>query len=79
MQSIPRIIGWSELKTIVPYTRQHIHRLERARLFPRRVRIGANRIGWLLSEIEAWLADRVDARDALETPTHARANNPDNR
>ena len=63
MQSIPRIIGWSELKAIVPYTRQHIHQLERNGHFPRRVRIGANRIGWLVSEIETWLAQRVDARD----------------
>ena len=75
MHSIPRIIRWSELKSIVPYTRQHIHRLERAGHFPRRVRIGANRIGWLLSEIEAWLAERVDARDARDTPAPVRNNN----
>jgi prophage regulatory protein len=30
--------------------------------FPRRIRIGANRIAWLRDEVEQWLADRVEAR-----------------
>ena len=63
MQPLPRIIGWSELKSIVPYTRQHILRLERAGKFPKRIRVGANRIGWLLSDIEEWIEGRVALRN----------------
>ena len=53
-----------ELRRIVPYTPQHILRLEKRGLFPRRVRLGANRVGWLLTEIEQWVATRVAERDA---------------
>ena len=62
MTQLPKIIGWSELKTLVPYTRQHILRLENAGKFPRRVRLGENRIGWLAPEIEAWIQSRVAMR-----------------
>ena len=59
----PRIIGWSELKTMVPYTRQHVLKLEKSGKFPRRLTVGANRIGWLLSEIEVWIEARIAERD----------------
>src|SRR5262245_27803080 len=45
-----RVITKAELRRIVPYTPQHILRLEKRGLFPRRVRLGANRVGWLLAE-----------------------------
>ena len=48
---------------MVPCTRQHILKLEKRGRFPRRLTIGAKRIGWLLSEIEAWIADRIAERD----------------
>ena len=48
---------------VVPYTRQHILRLERAGKFPKRIPVGANRIGWLLSEIEEWIEGRVALRN----------------
>lgn len=58
-----RIITKKELQRIVPYTPQHILRLEAAGKFPKRLQIGANRVGWLLSDIEAWIADRMAERD----------------
>ena len=66
----PRIIGWSELRTMVPYTRQHVLKLEKAGRFPRRLSVGANRIGWLLSEIEAWIEDRIAERDGRQVRDH---------
>ena len=48
---------------MVPYTRQHVLKLEKDRKFPRRLVVGANRIGWLLSEIEAWIEERIAERD----------------
>ena len=62
----PRIIGWSVLQMMVPYTRQHVLKLEKAGKFPRRLPVGANRIGWLLSEIEAWIGERIADRDRRE-------------
>lgn len=56
--ALPRIITKKELRLIVPYTPQHIYRLERDGKFPKRIRIGARRVGWRLAEIEAWLNER---------------------
>lgn len=60
----PRLITKAELRRMVPYTPQHILRLEKRGLFPRRVQVGPNRVAWLLSEIEEWVAARVSERDA---------------
>ena len=46
-----RIIGKKELKNLVLYSDTHIYRLERDGKFPKRLKIGANRVGWLLSEV----------------------------
>lgn len=53
-----RIIDWKVLKTMQPYSRQHIKRLEDAERFPKRVVLGINRVGWWLHEVEAWLESR---------------------
>lgn len=63
-----RIITTKELRLIVPYTPQHILRLEKAGKFPGRIRLGANRVGWRLVEVEAWLATRT--RSPLITEDH---------
>lgn len=52
------IISWKQLKELQPYSRQHILRLERAGMFPKRVRLGTNRIGWRWMEIRQWLRSR---------------------
>ena len=57
-----RIITQKELRTLVPYTPQHILRLEKAGKFPRRMRLGENRIGWLLSDIEIWVHSRTPSQ-----------------
>lgn len=63
--SPPRLITKQELRQIIPYTGQHILRLEKQGKFPRRIRVGANRVAWLLLEIEAWIAARVAERDCI--------------
>lgn len=54
-----RIITKKELRELVPYTPQHIHRLEKAGKFPRRLQLGANRVGWRLADIQAWVESRT--------------------
>lgn len=61
----PRLLTRHQLRALVPYSPQHILRLEKRGQFPRRVRIGANRVAWLASEVEAWIAVRVGRRDDL--------------
>ena len=61
------IIGWKQLSQIQPYSRQHIARLEKAGKWPKRVRLGQNRVGWVLAEIEAHLEELILNRDAVDT------------
>ena len=58
----PELIFAPEISVKISYSANHIRRLEAQGDFPRRVRIGANRIAWLRAEVEAWLAGRVEAR-----------------
>jgi prophage regulatory protein len=51
-----------EVKSGLPFPT--IDRLERAGGFPKRVQIGPRAVGWVESEIDAWIADRIRERDA---------------
>jgi prophage regulatory protein len=53
-----RLLSWPQLKERIPFTRQYLLRLEQAGLFPRRRRVGQNRIAWLESEIDDWILSR---------------------
>jgi len=50
----------NEVEARVPYSRAHLYRLEDQGEFPKRKRIGANRIAWVRAEIEQWLAMRME-------------------
>jgi prophage regulatory protein len=47
----------------VPYSQNHIRRLEAAGTFPKRLRIGANRVAWLRDEVNDWLSSKMEGRD----------------
>ena len=68
-----RIIDRKQLRSKILYSSTHISRLERAGRFPQRVRLGANRVGWIEAEIDAWIAQkalqRADATPLREAPT----------
>jgi predicted DNA-binding transcriptional regulator AlpA len=49
-----------EVDARVPYSRAHLYRLEDQGEFPKRKRIGANRVAWVRAEIERWLAKRME-------------------
>jgi prophage regulatory protein len=42
-----RILSKRQVKELVLYSPQHIARLEKAGLFPKRVQLGPNRVGWV--------------------------------
>lgn len=58
------IIDKRALRRFVPYTSQHIARLEPLALFPVRIPVGGNRVGWVLGEVLDWIAALVRERDA---------------
>jgi len=57
-----RILSKRQLKEMVLYSPQHIARLEKAGLFPKRVQLGPNRVGWVESEVLDWLKSRLESR-----------------
>jgi prophage regulatory protein len=57
-----RILPLKEVRLRIPYSSVQIWRKENAGEFPRRVRLGANRVGWIESEIEAWISSKVRER-----------------
>ena len=63
-----RIITKRELRAIVPYSSQHVLRLEKLGRFPRRIQLGPRRVGWRLFDVLMW----IDARAAESGASVAR-------
>ena len=57
-----RILSKRQVQELVLYSPQHIARLEKAGSFPKRVRLGPNRVGWVESEVLEWLEERLGRR-----------------
>jgi prophage regulatory protein len=51
----------------IPFSRQHIHRLIGSGKFPKPVKIGAATNGFVKTEIDAWCAEKIAARDSAIT------------
>ena len=59
-----RIVSAKERRQFVPYSDMHIWRLEKAGRFPKRIRLGANRVGWSFRELQVWIEARKAERDS---------------
>lgn len=61
-----RLLTMKELRTEkgIAYSAVHIRRLFEAQKFPRPIHVGANRIGFIESEIDDWIKSKVQERDA---------------
>lgn len=57
-----RLLSKRQLKELVLYSPQHISRLEKAGAFPKRVRLGQCRVGWIEQEVLDWLHERMKDR-----------------
>jgi prophage regulatory protein len=53
-----RSLRLPEVQQLVPYSKMHIDRLEKAGEFPRRIKLGAGRVVWKQSEILAWVESK---------------------
>jgi prophage regulatory protein len=60
-----RIILNSERRVLVPYSDMQIWRMEKAGTFPKRIKLGPNRVGWILSEVLEWIENRKAEREAI--------------
>jgi predicted DNA-binding transcriptional regulator AlpA len=61
LPQLDRFTRVPEVERITGLSRTTIWRLERRNEFPRRRRLSANAVGWLESEIRAWMAERSAA------------------
>jgi prophage regulatory protein len=58
-----RLLSKKQVRERVVYSPAHIARLEAAGSFPKRIRLGQGRVGWLETEIDDWITSRVAERD----------------
>lgn len=58
----PELIVADEIAQHIPYSQNQLRRLEAQGSFPKRVRIGANRVAWVRQEIDQWIQERMAER-----------------
>ena len=62
-----RLIPYSALADkCIYYSKPQLWRLEKAGKFPKRVKLGSYRYGWIESEIDHYIAQKIAERDAVE-------------
>ncbi len=61
-----RVLRLREVEERTGLRRASIYRRARATppTFPKPIRLGQNSSGWIESEVDAWLTERISARDA---------------
>jgi prophage regulatory protein len=64
---IPRVLRLPEVEVVTGKRRSGIYEAIEAGAFPAPIALGERAVGWLQSEIEAWLAQRIAERDANKT------------
>jgi prophage regulatory protein len=65
-----KLLSIDELKPEkgISYSRPHLYRLIKAKKFPKPISLGENRIGFVESEIDAWIAAKITERDTGADP-----------
>lgn len=63
--TLPRLLRLQQVGEITGLRRSMIYQLEADGNFPRRVKLAARAVGWVESEIRAWIAARIMIRDGL--------------
>ena len=53
-----KILRWKEVHEKVRLSRTTVWRFERQGLFPRRIQIGPNSVGWVDTHIDEWVMSR---------------------
>ena len=61
--NLMRFLRLPEVIQISGYRRTSIYEMVKAGNFPAPVHLGPRAVAWLESEVEAWMQERIDARD----------------
>jgi len=62
--SFLQILRLPQVCKVTGIGRSMIYQLEAEQRFPHRVRIGLRAVGWVESEVQAWLASRIERNRA---------------
>lgn len=69
-----KILRLPQVCAITGFCRSMIYQMEAERRFPKRVKIGLRAVGWLDGEVQAWLAQRIEAARAhTQAPANAKS------
>ena len=68
VQPDDRILREPECQLITGLSKSSRWRLEQLGLFPRRRRIARQSVGWLESELDAWISEQAAASDTMPQP-----------
>lgn len=66
-----QLLDYRQLKAMgIPWSREHIYRLEAKNAFPRRLYLSPQRIAWFEDEILEFLDAKAAERHSREYPAH---------
>lgn len=58
-----KLLTKKQVRELVTYSYAHIDRLEADGKFPKRIRLGQQRVAWVATEIDDWIRARIEDRD----------------
>lgn len=65
---LDRFMGIKEVSEVTGLTKATIYRYVNGGMFPRPIPLGGRRVAWLLSELQAWMNDRLAKRTTTKEP-----------
>lgn len=63
--NLKRILRLNAVKAYTGLSRSTIYDMMSKGLFPQKIDLGANSVGWVESEISEWIDSRIKARDEV--------------
>jgi prophage regulatory protein len=63
INTAPAILRMREVTRVTGLSRASIYRMVKAGLFPGSVPLGVAAVGWMRSDVERWIGERVSMRD----------------
>ena len=64
----PRMLRFADVIARTGLSRTTLWRLERVGAFPKRIRLGANSVGWIEEEVDDWINSRPRGMAAASRP-----------
>ena len=60
-----KILRAKQVKELVGYSISSIYRLSSQKQFPKPIKLGDHASGWVASEVNDWIQDRISSRNNL--------------